>query len=204
MVKGSEFFRSFWPALWGRLGRSWRFCTGVCAGLCPACRAAFGVAGRGGDGGCPLRGWGRPQVFEFLTPPPPAPRGPMDPAGGGGASADIVRTQVMFGVGPCARCWGVAREPPGCRGSPLAPMVAGISFAPFSARRGPPAPRGERARPEPGCACVRALAWVGPRVVGGRWRAGGQTNKHTVSQVPRPSLCWRVAGNNEGFGSGIR
>ena len=35
-----------------------------------------------------------PQFFEeFLTPPPPALQGPMDPTGGGGTPADIVPTQ---------------------------------------------------------------------------------------------------------------
>ena len=45
-----------------------------------------------------------PQFFEFLTPPPSAPQGSMDPTGGGVTSADIVRTQIIFGVDPCRRC----------------------------------------------------------------------------------------------------
>ena len=44
-----------------------------------------------------------PQFFEFLTPPPPVPQGPMGTAGGGGTSADIVPTQIIFGVDPCKR-----------------------------------------------------------------------------------------------------
>jgi len=44
-----------------------------------------------------------PQFVEFLTPPPPAPQGPMDLTGGGGTSADIVPTQIIFGVDPCKR-----------------------------------------------------------------------------------------------------
>jgi len=39
-----------------------------------------------------------PLFFEFLTPPPPAPQGPIDPTRGGGTSADIVPTQIIFGV----------------------------------------------------------------------------------------------------------
>ena len=45
-----------------------------------------------------------PIFFKFLTPPPPAPQGPMDPTGGGGTSADIVPTQIIFGMDPCTRC----------------------------------------------------------------------------------------------------
>ena len=45
-----------------------------------------------------------PQFFEFLTPPPPAPQGPMGTTGGGDTSADIVPTQIIFGVDPCKRC----------------------------------------------------------------------------------------------------
>ena len=45
-----------------------------------------------------------PQFFEFLTPPPPAHQGPMCTIGGGGMSADIVPTQIIFGVDPCKRC----------------------------------------------------------------------------------------------------
>ena len=43
-----------------------------------------------------------PHFFEFLTPP--APQGPMGTTGGGGTSADIVPTQIIFGVDPCKRC----------------------------------------------------------------------------------------------------
>ena len=45
-----------------------------------------------------------PQFFEFLTPSPPAPQGPMGTTGGGGTPADIVPTQIIFGVDPCKRC----------------------------------------------------------------------------------------------------
>ena len=45
-----------------------------------------------------------PQFFEFLTPPPLTPQGPIGTTGGGGTSADIVPTQIIFGVDPCKRC----------------------------------------------------------------------------------------------------
>ena len=41
--------------------------------------------------------WDHPPIFEFLTPLP-RPQGPMDPTGGAGRSADIVRTQIIFVV----------------------------------------------------------------------------------------------------------
>jgi len=67
-----------------------------------------------------------------------------NPTGGGGTSTDIVPTQIIFGVDPCTRCWDIAQKPPKCKNSPLTPIVTKISFAPFSARRGPPTPkRGE-------------------------------------------------------------
>ena len=45
-----------------------------------------------------------PHFFEFLTPALPNPQGPMGTTGGRGTSADIVPTQVIFGVDPCTRC----------------------------------------------------------------------------------------------------
>ena len=71
----------------------------------------------------------------------------MGTTGGGGTSADIVRTQIIFGVDPCTRCWDIAQKPPKCKNSPLTPIVTKISFASFSARRGPPTPKLSRSRP---------------------------------------------------------
>ena len=42
----------------------------------------------------------------------------MDPTGGG-TSADIVRTQIIFGVDPCTRCWDIAQKPPKCKKIPI-------------------------------------------------------------------------------------
>jgi len=39
-----------------------------------------------------------PHLCEFLTSPPPTPQGPLDPRAGGGTSADIVPTQIKFGL----------------------------------------------------------------------------------------------------------
>ena len=70
----------------------------MCAGLCPTYWTAFGGAEKNESGSCPMHDWDHPPFFEFLTPTPPAPRDPMDPTGGGGTSADIVPTQIIFGV----------------------------------------------------------------------------------------------------------
>ena len=90
----------------------------MCTGLCPTYRTTFGIAEKNRNGSCPLHEWDHPQFFEFLTPPPPAPQGPMDPTGGGGTSADIVRTQIIFGVDPCTRFWDIAQKPPKCKKIP--------------------------------------------------------------------------------------
>ena len=41
---------------------------------------------------------------NFFNSPSPAPQGPMGTTGGGGTSADIVPTKIIFGVDPCKRC----------------------------------------------------------------------------------------------------
>ena len=88
-----------------------------------------------------------PLIFWVFNSPSPAPQRPMDPTGGGGTSADIVPTQIIFGVDPCTHCWDIAQKPPKCKNSPLTPIVTKISFASFSARRGPPTPKPPRSRP---------------------------------------------------------
>ena len=122
-----------------------------------------------------------PNFFEFLTPPPPTPQGPMGTTGGRGTSADIVPTQVIFGVDPCKRCLDIAQKPQKCKNSPLTPIVTKISFAPFSARRGPPTPkRGEdTSRPR-----LRPHAKYGVnRPAGCREIVDEQTNKQTYSKT---------------------
>ena len=41
---------------------------------------------------------------QFFGSPSPAPHGPMGTTGGGGTSADIVPTQIIFGVDACTCC----------------------------------------------------------------------------------------------------
>ena len=167
----------------------------MCAGLCPTYWTTFGIAQRNRNGSCPVlcTNENTPQFFEFLTPPPPAPQGPMGTTGGGGTSADIVRTQIIFGVDPCKRCWDIAQKPPKCKNSPLTPIVTKISFASFSARRGPPTPKLPRSRPwsllypEPKFHADRTIL---------RWdilNRTKQTNKQTNSKLnitPNATL-WR-------------
>ena len=71
-------------------------------------------------------------LFEFLTPPPPAPRARWTQRGRG-TSADIVPTHIKFGVDPSTRCWDIAQKPPKFKNFPLTPIVTKISFSPFSA-----------------------------------------------------------------------
>ena len=67
-------------------------------------------------------------------------------------------------------------------------------ICPFSARRGPPTPkRGE----DTSGTRVRLHADFGVnRPADCREIVDEQTNKHTVNQIPRPSLYERMAGNN--------
>jgi len=88
-----------------------------------------------------------PLIFWVFNSPSPAPQGPMDPTGGEGTSADIVPTQIIFGVDPCTRCWNIAQKSPNCKNFPLTPIITKISFASFSARRRPPTPKLPRSRP---------------------------------------------------------
>jgi len=89
-------------------------------------------------------------VFNSLSP---ALKGPMDPRGGGGTSADIVPAHIKFGVDLSTRYWDIAQKPPKCKNSPLTPIVTKISFPPFPAPRGPLTPQkgedtfGTRIRP---------------------------------------------------------
>jgi len=150
----------------------------MCAGLCPTYRTTFGIAEKNRNGSCPLHEWDHPQFFEFLTPPPPAPQGPMDPTGGGGTSADIVRTQIIFGVDPCTRCWDIAQKPPKCKNSPLTPIVRKFHLPLFPPAGGRQPPKGEKTRRNPGYARMQNMAWIGPRVVD-----KSLTNKQTYSKT---------------------
>ena len=83
---------------------------------------------------------------------------------------------------------------------PIDPIVTKISFAPFSARRGPPTPKrredtsGTRVRLHANFGMNRP---AGCREIVDRTnkQTNKQTNKHTVKQIPRPSLYERMAGN---------
>ena len=66
------------------------------------------------NGNCPMHVWDHPQIFWIFNSPSPRLQGPMDPTSGGGTSADIVSTQIKFGVDPSTR-WDIAQKPPKCK-----------------------------------------------------------------------------------------
>ena len=113
----------------------------------------------------------------------------MDPRGGRGTSADIVPTQIIFGVDPCTRCWDIAQKPPKCKNSPLTPIVTKISFASFSARRGPPTPKLPRSRS--GCLLYPEPKFHADRTIL-RWDILNCTNKQKskLNITPNATL-WR-------------
>ena len=128
-----------------------------------------------------------PQFFGVFNSPSPCPQGPMGTTRGGGPSADIVPTKIIFGVDPCKHCWDIAQKPPKCRNSPLTPIVTKISFPTFSARRGPPTPKrgedtsGTRVRPH----AKFGVNWPADC----REIVDKKTNKTAkVKQIPRLSL----------------
>ena len=136
-----------------------------------------------------------PPIFWVFKSPSPAPQGPMGTTEGGGTSADIVPTQIIFGVDPCKRCWDIAQKPPSF---PLTPIVTKISFAPFSARPGPPTPKRGDFVSRPG---LRRHANFGVNRPTGCWeivdRTKNKQKKPTVKQIPRLSLYERMAGNKK-------
>ena len=163
----------------------------MCAGLCPTYWTTFGIAEKNRNGSCPQHEWDHPQFFEFLTPSPPAPQGPMDPTEGGGTSAGIVRTQIIFGVDPCTRCWDIAQKPPTCKNSPLTPIVTKISFASFFRPPGAANPqKGRRHVPTQATPAMQNMAWIGQRVA--EKSLTEQTNKQTYSK-PNTSLFAMLA-----------
>jgi len=133
-----------------------------------------------------------PQFFEFLTPPPPSARGRWTP-GGEGTSADIVPTQIKFGVDPSTRCWNIAQKPPKCKNSPLTPIVTKISFPPFSVRRGPLNPKMGEDTFE---TRIRSHAKLGLNRPAGCREIVDRTNKNTYSKTNTSPFAltseWRV------------
>jgi len=73
-----EFFSNFLAHPVETLGRSWRFYTRMCAGLCPTYWTTFGIAEKNRNGNCTQHEWDHPHFFEFLTPlpRPPGANGP--------------------------------------------------------------------------------------------------------------------------------
>ena len=74
------------------------------------------------------------------------------------------------------------------------PHVIFPLFAPHGGRW---PPKGGKTRPDPGYARMQNMAWIGPRVA--EKSLTEQTNKHTVKQIPHPSLYERMAGNKKTY-----
>ena len=164
----------------------------MCAGLCPTYWTTFGIAEKNRNGSCPQHEWDHPQFFEFLTPPPPAPRGRWIPQGKGHVGRHCPYTNNIWCMDPCTRCWDIAQKPPKCKNSPLTPIVTKISFASFSARRGRQPPKAEKTRPNPGYALMQNMAWIGPRVA--EKSLIEQTNKQTYSKTNTSPFALRANG----------
>ena len=155
------------------------------------------IASRGKNGSCPMHEWDHPPIFWDFNSPPSAPRGRWTPQGGMATSADIVPTQIKFGVDPSTRCWDIAQKPPKCQNSPLTPIVTKISFPPFSVRRRPLTPKrgedtsGTRVRPHANFGVNRPADCR--EIV---HRTKKQTNKKTYSKTNTSPFAltseWRV------------
>jgi len=101
-------------------------------------------------------------------------------------------------VDPCTRCWDIAQKPPKCKNSPLTPIVTKISFAFFSARRGPPTPKLPRSRswcllyPEPKFHADRTIL---------RWdilnRTNKQKNKSQLNITPNATLYDEIINSDD-------
>ena len=72
-----------------------------------------------------------PPIFWFFNSLFLRPSGADGHHRGGGTSADIVPTQIIFGVDLCKRYWDMAQKPPKFKNSPLTPIVTKISFERF-------------------------------------------------------------------------
>ena len=118
----------------------------------------------------------------------------MGTTGGGGTSADIVLTQIIFGVDPCTRCWDIAQKLPKCKNTPLTPIVTIISFASFSARQGPPTPKLPRSRPW--CLLYPELKFHADRTIL-RWDILNRTNKTNskLNITPNATLYGEIISN---------
>ena len=116
----------------------------------------------------------------------------MDPTGGGGTSTDIVPTYLVW---ICARVAEISlKNRQNAKKFPLTPIVTKISFAPFSARRGPPIPkRGEVTQATPACELWRESAGG---LLRNRWpnKKNKQTKTYSKTNTSLFALTseWRV------------
>jgi len=69
----------------------------MCAGLCRTYWTTFVIAEKNRNVSCPMHEWDHSPFFEFINPPP-RPPGADGHHRGRRQSADIVPTQIIFGV----------------------------------------------------------------------------------------------------------
>ena len=128
-----------------------------------------------------------PIFWVFNSPPPPS-RGRWTPypRGGGGTLADIVPTQIKFGVDASTRCWDISLKNRQNAKIPHRLLYSNENFiSPFFC---PP----EAANPQKGRRHIRNR--VHPRAIFGLNRPAGcrqivdKKHRPTVKLIPRPSL----------------
>ena len=142
----------------------------MCAGLCPTYWTTFGIAEKNRNGSCPVHEWDHPPFFEFLTPPTPPPGADGHHRGRRHVGRHCPYTNNIW----CGSVHPLLRYLPKCKNSPLTPIVTKISFASFSARRGPPTPELPHSRPW--CLLYPEPKFHADRIIL-RWDILNRTNK---------------------------
>jgi len=115
----------------------------MCAGLCPTYWTTFGSAEKNRNGSCPMHEWDHPPfmwVFDFSSTHPPGAAGPQSGRGHVGRHCPYTNKIWCGSVHALLRYRSKNIE---MQKFPI-DFHSNISFAPFSARRGPLTPkRGE-------------------------------------------------------------
>jgi len=153
----------------------------MCASLCPTYWTTFGIADKNRNGSCPQHEWDHPPFFEFLTPPSPAPQGPMDPhRGRGHVDRHCPYRNNSGSVHALLRYRSKTAKMPKF---PIDSSSNGKFHLPlFPPAGGRQPPKGEKWRPDPGYARMRTLAWIGPRVAE-KSLTEQKTNKQTNKNI---------------------
>ena len=131
----------------------------------------------------------RPPLIFWVFNSPPRPPGADGPhRGRGHVGRHCPYTNNIW----CGSVHALLRYPPKCKNSPLTPIVTKISFASFSARRGPPTPKLPRSSswcllyPEPKFHADRTIL---------RWDILNCTNKQTNKQTNKTKSKLNITPN---------